>query len=96
MTLTFIDVKKKFTAIFDDSICFGVIEIIKTDKIHKTAYVGWSISNSEEKPIAGFINDYFLGKDDFTNEEVFNLVKNQIHKYRIGRKKVFSNVEFEK
>ena len=87
--------KKKFTALFNNSICFGLIEILNINRVHKTAYVSWQISNGENNPIAGLINNYFLGKDNFTNDEIYNLVKDQIPKYRIGREKVFSNVEFE-
>ena len=87
--------KKKIRALFDGSTCFGIIEIINTNRPNKTAYVSWSIFKAEGKPIGGLINNYFLGNEDFSDEEVFDLVKDQIQKYRIGRKRVFSNVEFE-
>lgn len=84
--------KKEIKVFSDTQPMFGEIEILNATEIK--AYVAWRIFDEENNLIASLTNNYFLGDKPFTTGEIFELVKNQILKYRMGRKKIFTSVEF--
>jgi hypothetical protein len=85
--------KKKIKVVSDtNEVLFGEIKIEHI--INNNAYVIWNIVNQENQHIAGLANNYFLGDKELTIDEIFELVKSQILKYRVGRKKIFTAIEY--
>lgn len=84
--------KKKIKVISDGQLLFGEIEVLNIS--NNKAYVMWRVFDSKRRLIASFTNDYFFDEKEFTEDDIFELVKNQMLKYRVGRKKIFSSVEF--
>ena len=84
--------KKNITANTKTNICKGEIEILNKDE--KTAFVKWVIYDQDNKLVASLTNSYFLGNQLLDDSAIFSLVKEAILKYRIGREKIFSSVEF--
>lgn len=74
-------------------ICSGEIEIIKTGfvKVY-LAYVSWRIFNKTGQNIASVSKNYAFGDKQLSNYEVFEVVLEDIKKYRIGRNSVFSSI----
>jgi hypothetical protein len=70
--------------------CFGeiVIHSIKPPQ----AYVSWSLFDGET-PIAGKSENFFFDKNSGTEASLINSIIRKIENYRIGRRKIFENVE---
>ena len=75
--------------------CKCNIVINKVDE--RVACISWEVySLSSNQRIAGVSRNYFHGKADVTNDEIFPLAFDHIIKYRIGREKIFSNLKVVK
>ena len=86
------NMKKNLTAICDDLGRFGSMEILS--RSGRSVYVIWTFWDKENKLIASLRHNYFLESENVDDLAILDLVKNQISKYRIGRRRLFSNVEF--
>lgn len=68
----------------------GEIEILNMER--ETVYVKWFIEDENNRLVASFTNNYFIGGQEYTNEQIFYLVIDRILKYRIKRRKIFKDV----
>ena len=74
----------------------GIIEIIRQDPSHGTIYANWQTFTLSGDNIAGRGRTYFIDKDNIdkaTHSEVVSLVMEDVLRYRINRKKAFTEVE---
>jgi hypothetical protein len=85
--------KRKILVDQHGKICNGEIEILK--KKDRKAYVKWIIHDQENNLVASLTRSYFLGADNKSDDEIFQIVQNAILNYRIGRKTIFSKIDFE-
>jgi hypothetical protein len=71
--------------------CNGEVEILSISP--SQAYISWSIYNIlDNSRIAGVSKNYLIESDYKSKEEIIGIVLKDILKYRIGRKKVFSDI----
>ena len=73
--------------------CLGEIEILNFNAEHRTAYAWWRIFDQDGKLLAAKSRNYFTDKADFSDLDVIPLILQNIKNYRIGRNRVFSQVE---
>lgn len=71
--------------------CTGTIKIIRKRK--PQAYVGWQIYFCSHR-LAGRSENYFFEDETGDDSEILSRALKKIERYRIGRKKVFFDVEF--
>jgi hypothetical protein len=85
--------KKQIQAISNDKKpLVGYIEVL--NKTSESAYVVWRIFDMEQRMVASFTNNYFFEGKKYSDEAIFERVKDQILKYRVGRDKIFCSIEF--
>jgi hypothetical protein len=71
--------------------CYGEIEIHSVNE--KQAYVTWRIS-TQKSLLAAVTSDYYIENDKISIDEILKRVIDSILKYRIGRKRIFSEISF--
>ena len=68
-------------------------EILLREVNERTAYAEWHPFNKEGELIASLAKTYYHGKgNNVSDVEIIQLIVNGIKDYRIGRKRIFSNV----
>lgn len=73
--------------------CFGKVEILKIDDKHKVGYASWQIFDENETGIASITRSYFFGQVNNPQEEILKMILIDIQKYRMNRRKVFSEIK---
>lgn len=88
-------IKIKGVALIGDSSipCMGEIEILNFSPEHRTAYAWWRIFDTDGKLLAAKSRNYFIDKDTLVESDIIELALKNITNYRMGRKRVFSEVE---
>jgi hypothetical protein len=84
---------KKIIAVAAGEYLSGEIEIL--NETDRKVYVVWRVYDQKNKIIASLTNNYFLGDNRETHQEIFELVRKQMEKYRVRRKKLFTTIEFD-
>ena len=74
--------------------CIGSIYVL--GKTEKTVTLRWEMRDMSGKHIAASSRTIFTENSLLSEEEIFSLGLQHIAKYRSGRKKLFSDVEFVK
>jgi hypothetical protein len=86
--------KRNIKAVSESKLLFGTIEVLNQKK--ENVYAKWILYDSDKNLIASFTNNYFIGNSPLNNDQVFELIKNKILQYRIGRNRIFQEIEFIK
>ena len=69
----------------------GNIEVLnKTDKV---AYASWCLFDSSNNLLASVSRSYFIGGKTDSNKELLDMIISNILNYRMGRQRVFSEIE---
>lgn len=84
---------KKIIAVAAGEFLSGEIEIL--NETDRKVYVVWRVYDQKNKIIASLTNNYFLGDNRETHQEIFEIVRKQMEKYRVRRKKLFTTIEFD-
>lgn len=71
--------------------CKGEIQVINEDQY--TFYIQWNVFEKDGSVIAGKVRK-FNKENDLLTMELLNDVLKDIRNYRIGRKRIFSEVHF--
>ena len=83
--------KKKITGVYNSNICNGEITIISRDS--NSVYANWVMYDDQNILITSFTNKYFIGDKILNDIELINMIAERILSYRIGRKRVFTEVK---
>ena len=83
--------KKKIKAIYDSQPCQGEIDILSNDS--RSVYAKWIMYDNHNSMVTSFTNKYFIGDEKLDNIEIFNMIASRIQSYRIGRKRIFTEVK---
>lgn len=73
--------------------CFGKIEIRKIDDVHKVGYDSWQIFDENNVGLVGVTRNYYFGEVNNPQEEILKMILIDIQKYRMNRRKVFSEIK---
>jgi hypothetical protein len=71
--------------------CFGKIEIL--NRTEKNVYASWEMRAENGSTLAGVSRNYFVGKQNVSENDLLPIIINNVINYRIGRKKIFTRVE---
>lgn len=71
--------------------CMGTIKILR--RTGKSVYASWEMHTEDGTNLGGVSRNYFMNKENALDEEAIALILDHIMNYRIGRKKVFAEVQ---
>jgi hypothetical protein len=71
--------------------CIGKIKILH--RTGKSIYAGWEMHIEDGTSLAGVSRNYFMNKENASEEEVIPFILDNIMNYRIGRERVFTEVQ---
>ena len=76
-----------------DAPCKGSIEVFY--RINKIAYIEWDLFDGEGNSLAAVAKKYFVGDKEFSKASALTMVIESILSYRIGQKKVFTEIRLK-
>ena len=71
--------------------CIGTIQILNRNG--KSVYASWEMHIEDGTNLGGVSRNYFMNKENASDEEVIPLILDHIMNYRIGRKRFFTEVQ---
>ena len=71
--------------------CIGSVTILH--RHGKSVYASWEMHTEDGTNLGGVSRNYFMNKENALDEEAIALILDHIMNYRIGRKKVFAEVQ---
>lgn len=82
----------KIEGIFNsENKCCGTIEILSRNQL--TVYASWKLDDEDGQLIAGKSRSYFIENiQDLNDGDLFKMIIDSIHKYRLNRKRVFESI----
>lgn len=72
-------------------LCKGELKILRRDR--KVVYAAWHMEDENGSNLAGVTRNYFVDEENASENAAIELILTNIRKYRIGRKKAFSEIE---
>ena len=83
-----------YTSDGNHTFCKGEIKILRQEQ--KVFYASWNMQDEKSVNLAGKTRNYFVDNEKLSESTLIELILADIKKYRIGRKKVFSEIEVVK
>ena len=71
--------------------CIGKIQILH--RTGKSVYASWEMQIEDGKNVAGVKRNYFMNKENASDQEVIPFILDNVMNYRIGRKRIFTEVQ---
>ena len=71
--------------------CIGKIQILH--RTGKSVYASWELHIEDGTSLAGIKRNYFMNKENASDQEVIPFILDNVMNYRIGRKRIFTEVQ---
>lgn len=71
--------------------CIGKIQILH--RTGKPVFASWEMHSEDGTSLAGVTRNYFMNKENASDKEVIPYILENVINYRIGRKRIFTEVQ---